>query len=122
MRKIEEFSELEMKEMIFDSKKNNWEENTSEFDSLIMNREKLIVLIEDNENNKFGCFIESKIDKLDEKISDSKSFIFSLKSNERLKEIKQFKLKEDKINESFTVYKKENKKLIEIGKEEIVII
>ena len=60
---IEEWSFTKYKEMIFDSEIHNWSKNTSEFDRIIFGKEKLIFLIEDTENNLFGCYIDSKIDK-----------------------------------------------------------
>ena len=44
------------KEIIFDSKENHWDINTSTFDQQLLNRNNFVILIETNENNIFGCF------------------------------------------------------------------
>ena len=87
---------------------------TSEFDSIIYGKEKLIFIIEDRENNVFGGYINAKIDKYlyyennewkGSKISDPNSFIFSLKNNGRSKEMIKIDIKKDQSNLAFTLYK-----------------
>ncbi|EMD46256.1 Hypothetical protein EHI5A_011240, partial [Entamoeba histolytica KU27] len=43
--------------------------------------------------NKFGGYVNSKIDEVDEWIYDSKSFVFSLESNGRIKGMIKFDIK-----------------------------
>ena len=50
-----------VKEKIFDSNKDDWEENTSVFDQKIFGKEKLIFIIRDTNENVFGLYINAKI-------------------------------------------------------------
>ena len=51
---IKSISKMEVKEKIFDSDIHDWSEKTSEFNQKILNKSRLIFLIEDSENNLFG--------------------------------------------------------------------
>ena len=80
----------------------------------------LIFVIEDTNNNKFGGFVSSTITKCDTWINDSNSFLFSLKSNGRLNNMKQFKITEPQYgfwmwNQSYQYY------LFKLGRDDIVI-
>ncbi|BFU24563.1 trichohyalin, putative [Entamoeba histolytica] len=55
-----------------------------------MNKEHIIIIIEDEDGNKFGGYVNEKIDKVDGDINDSKSFLFSLESNGRIEEMMKF--------------------------------
>ncbi|BFU24392.1 predicted protein [Entamoeba histolytica] len=57
-------------------------------------KEDIIIIIEDEEGNKFGGYVNSKIDKVDEWIYDSKSFLFSLESNGRIEGMMKFNIKQ----------------------------
>ena len=59
-----------------------------------MNKSNLMIVIEDDKNNKFGGYISSKIYKYDSWITDSNAFVFSLKSNGRLNGMKKFNITE----------------------------
>ncbi|BFU24568.1 trichohyalin, putative [Entamoeba histolytica] len=59
-----------------------------------MNKEDIIIIIEDEDGNKFGGYVNSKIDKVDDFINDSKSFLFSLESNGRIERMMKFDIKE----------------------------
>ncbi|BFU23740.1 trichohyalin, putative [Entamoeba histolytica] len=80
--------------ILFDSDKDNWKVGTSVFDQRIINNKHIIIIIEDEEGNKFGGYVNSKIDKVDKWINDSKSFVFSLESNGRIEGMKKFDIKE----------------------------
>ncbi|GAB1221951.1 hypothetical protein ENUP19_0086G0025 [Entamoeba nuttalli] len=69
--------------VLFDSDIDNWNKDTLVFDQRIMNNKHIIIIGEYEEGNKFGGYVNSKINKIDKiggYINDSKSFIFSLKS------------------------------------------
>ena len=51
MKQIEEWTGKKCSEIIFDSDKDNWDVNTSDFDAKIMNKSHLVFVIEDEENN-----------------------------------------------------------------------
>ena len=86
IKQLEKWTNLKCSEIIFDTEKDDWSQNTSVFDSKIFFRKNLIIVIEDFENNKFGCFISSTIDQYDDYIQDKHAFIFTLKNNGRIKE------------------------------------
>ena len=123
INQIEEWSETKYKEMIFDSQIHDWDINTSEFDKIIFGKEKLIILIEDTNNNVFGCYINSKIDKYcyendiskGERITDANSFIFSIKNNGRSNEMIKMEIKKEWSNWAFILFKKEWGLLFDIG-------
>ena len=63
MKQIEEWTNLHVDTMLFNSEKDDWSMKTSVFDEKIKNKSNLIFLIEDFDGNKFGVFIMNKIDK-----------------------------------------------------------
>ncbi|GAB1220811.1 hypothetical protein ENUP19_0059G0020 [Entamoeba nuttalli] len=90
IKQLEEWTEKRINNILFDSDKDDWNKNTSIFDQRIINKEHIIIIIEDEEGNKFGGYVNSKIDKVDWYINDSKSFVFSLESNGRIEGMKKF--------------------------------
>ena len=96
----------------------------STFDSKILNKNQLIFIIEDTEGNKFGGYIDSTIDTIYDghdrtRITDSKSFIFSLESNGRLNNMKKFNVKEPEY--AFCLFDKSDNCLFTIGYLDIII-
>ena len=59
---IEKWTTLHCDQIIFDSIKDNWEPYSSIFDSQILYKKQLIFIIEDTEGNKFGGYVDAKID------------------------------------------------------------
>ena len=125
IKQIEEWSEIKYKEVIFDTSINDWDVFTSEFDRIIFGKEKLVFIIEDTENNVFGCYINSKIDKYQylennevkgSPITDPKAFIFSMRNNGRSKEMIKIPIKKEDSNWAFILYKKEWGILFGIGR------
>ncbi|BFU20368.1 predicted protein [Entamoeba histolytica] len=94
MLQIEEWTNRKVGNILFDSDKDDWNRNTSVFDQRIWNKEHIIIIIEDEEGNKFGGYVNSKIDKVDDWINDSQSFVFSLVSNGRMKGMMKFDIKQ----------------------------
>ncbi|BFU22431.1 trichohyalin, putative [Entamoeba histolytica] len=90
IKQLEELTEKRINNILFDSYIDDWNRNTSVFDKRIINKEHLIIIIEDSKGNKFGGYVNSKIDKVDKWISDSKSFLFSLESKGRMKRMMKF--------------------------------
>ncbi|BFU21668.1 trichohyalin, putative [Entamoeba histolytica] len=93
IKQIEELTERRINNTLFDSDIDDWNINTSVIDQRIMNKEHIIIIIEDEEGNKFGGYVNSKIDKVGGYINDSKSFLFSLVSNGRMEGMKKFDIK-----------------------------
>ncbi|BFU21952.1 predicted protein [Entamoeba histolytica] len=91
MRQIEEWTNRKIGNIICESDVDNWNKDTSVFDQRIKNKEHIIFIIEDEDGNKFGGYVNEKIDKvgafINGFIKDSKSFVFSLESKGRMKGI-----------------------------------
>ncbi|GAB1224869.1 hypothetical protein ENUP19_0223G0022 [Entamoeba nuttalli] len=75
--------------------------------------ENIIIIIEDTEGNKFGGYVNSKIDKDEWYINDSQSFVFSLESNGRMKGMTKFDIKEPEY--AFYLYNQSNNYLFSFG-------
>ena len=115
MNKLEEWTNKKCSEVIFDSNKDDWSQNTSVFDDRVMNKSNLMFVIEDTNNNKFGGYITATINKCDNSnyIHDSNAFVFSLKSNERLNGMMKFEIKDPECG--IKMYEKSHQKLFGIG-------
>ncbi|BFU19242.1 trichohyalin, putative [Entamoeba histolytica] len=97
IKQIEEWTERRINNILFDSDKDDWNKNTSVFDQRIKNKEHIIIIIEDSRGNRFGGYVNSKIDKYDYYIKDSKSFLFSLESKGRIEGMKKFDIKDQEF-------------------------
>ena len=95
LKQLESWTSKKCGDVVFDSDKDNWNQNTSVFDSKVMNRSNLMFVIEDTNNNKFGCYLPVKIDKYDTGVPGNKDmFLFSLKSNGRIDGMMKFEWKQ----------------------------
>ncbi|BFU20213.1 trichohyalin, putative [Entamoeba histolytica] len=63
IKQIEELTERRISNILFDSDVDDWNRNTSVFEERIWNKEHIIIIIEDEEENKFGGYVNEKIDK-----------------------------------------------------------
>ncbi|BFU20928.1 trichohyalin, putative [Entamoeba histolytica] len=113
INQIEELTEKRINNILFDSDKDDWNRNTSVFDRRIMNKEHIIIIIEDKEGNKFGGYVNSKIDKVDGYIYDSHSFVFSLESKGRNEGMMKFDIKQPQY--AFYLYSQIQDCLFEFG-------
>ena len=114
---MEKWTNKKCGEVIFDSNKDNWNQNTSVFNEKIQNRSNLAFIVEDEQKNKFGYFLSTQIQltKYDAWIStDTNTFLFSLKSNGRLKGMMKFEIKNTN-NGYFLRTKSESPYLIHLG-------
>ncbi|BFU26561.1 predicted protein [Entamoeba histolytica] len=93
IRQIEEWTNRKVGNVLFDSDKDDWKEDTSVFKQRIWKKEYIIIIIEDEDGNRFGGYVNEKIDRVGYDINDSKSFVFSLESNGRMKGMKKFDIK-----------------------------
>ncbi|BFU26267.1 predicted protein [Entamoeba histolytica] len=114
MRKLEEWTNRKVGNILFDSNKDDWKVNTSVFDQRIMNKEHIIIIIEDTEGNKFGGYVNSKIDKVSyyDYINDSKSFVFSLESN-RIERMMKFDIRQPQY--AFILFNQSDNRLFGFG-------
>ncbi|BFU26166.1 trichohyalin, putative [Entamoeba histolytica] len=118
IKQIEEWTEKRINNILFDSDKDNWNKNKSVFDQRIMYKEHIIIIVEDEEGNKFGGYVNSKIDE-DEWINDSKSFLFSLESNGRIDGMKKFDIEEP--GHAFYLHNQSNNWLFVFGLDDIEV-
>ena len=96
INQLEEWTGKKCGEIIFDSNKDNFWEYSSVFDSKIIEKSHFVIIIEDEEDNKFGYYTPKKIEQIEKYYNDRNAFLFSLKSNGRLKGMMKFEsLKSD---------------------------
>ena len=116
-KQLEEWTGKKCNEIVFDSKVDNWNVDTSEFDDKIKGKKELIFLIEDERSEKFGYYLNTQIyqEYTNNKIkrTDDKSFEFNLRSNGRLSGPMKFEIK--KSRRGYGMNNKEHSILIEIG-------
>ena len=114
---LEIWSNKLFNKIIFDSTIDEWSKDSSNFNECIIGKKHLMFLIESEDGEKFGYYLNSKvIDKIDTPIeTDSNSFHFNLKSqNNRLSKPMKFKIK-DSINNGIWLYPQTNESLVLIG-------
>ena len=110
--------------ILFDSEKDDWSVGTSTFDNSIIGKGNIAILIEDNQQNVFGCFIHQPIISYrqrmkrwwkGERVTDDKAFVFSIHSNDRLDEMKMFPIREEKSSWAFALYDQDEEGLFAVG-------
>ncbi|BFU19403.1 predicted protein [Entamoeba histolytica] len=125
IEQIEKWTNRKVFDILFDSDIDNWYRYTSVFDKRIMNKEHIIIIIEDTKGNKFGGYVNSKIDKVagiwifNGFINDSQSFLFSLESNGRMKGMKKFDIIQPEC--AFYLYTQSDDYLFSFGGSDIVV-
>ena len=82
---IEEWTNKSMKDVLFDSNIDDWNEITSTLSSILLKKQHLLFLIEDEEKKKFGGYLSSQIDKVNVWITDSNAFLFTFSNNSKEK-------------------------------------
>ena len=98
MKQIEEWTGLKCEDVLFDSNKDYWSQETSVFNERIFGRHQLLFLIEDEDGEKFGYYLNSQLGEKCGKLMpvDNKTFHFNIKSNGRLDKPMKFEIKERK--------------------------
>ena len=120
---IEQLTGMKMDSIIFDSQKHQWGmksmtslmQKQSEFDSIILNKSKIVFLIETTDSKRFGAFIQSQISTLDEFIPDQSAFIFNISRNK----IEKYPIKDNQ--NAIKIHKSSSSLLFQIGDGDIVI-
>ena len=113
IRQIEKWTNKKLGEIIFDSEKDDWNINTSTFDTKLFGKSQFIIVIEDEKGNKFGGYSHEPINMTNERVKDEKLFLFSLKSNGRYSGMTKI---ESRYNTcGFGIWSIENKLLTEMG-------
>ena len=113
MNQLEQWTNKKCSEVLFDSNKDNWSQNTSVFDSKIMNKSYMAFIVEDHDNNKFGYFLNGTANTNESWIKTQGSFNFSLKSNGRINSMMKFE-EGSGCSGSFLSYNKSNVYLLSI--------
>ena len=113
IKQFEEWIEMECFEILFDSNFDDWSVNKCVFNDKIKERKHLLFLIEDQEGEKFGYYLESEINKelINGNCSDYKSFAFNIESKGRLKSMMKFPI----VKSHVSLCKISDYKLIELG-------
>nr|BAN41426.1 hypothetical protein [Entamoeba invadens] len=75
---LEKLTGMKIVDVVFDSDKDDWSENTSVFDTKVINKSNLCFLVEDANHNKFGGVYTGSINTVNKFISSGSSYIFSL--------------------------------------------
>ena len=79
-KQFEEWTGLQCSDIVFDSNVDNWSKDTSVFNERIIGKKQLVFLIEDEDGEKFGYYLNTQvIEKYGKWIeTDKKSFHFNL--------------------------------------------
>ena len=95
IQQLEKWTKLKCSEIVFDSNVDDWSQNTSELNRKIKGKKQLIFLIEDEDGEKFGYYLNSQVDTYynQTKNTDNKSFEFNLESHGRLDYPMKFEIK-----------------------------
>ena len=119
---LELWTELKCAGIVFDSKIDDWSENTSVFNERILGKSKLVFLIQDEEGEIFGYYLNTEIKEQTSnkpQKTDSKTFQFNLHfNNYRLKQPMKYEIV-DFIWGGYRLYKKSEDWLIDLGNIEI---
>ena len=96
VKQLEEWTSLKCADIVFDSDIDNWSKDTSVFNEKIIGKKQLVFLIEDEDGEKFGYYLNTKvIESYDKDIeTDNKTFEFNLESNVRLDKPIKFEIKD----------------------------
>ena len=117
LNQLEKWSGMQCGEIIFDSEKDNWNEESSVFNDRIIGKKSLTFLIEDEDGERFGYYFNNRItEQYNEWISTTnKSFLFNLHSKEkRLAKPMRFEIL-NKTYGGIVLYPLEDDRLISLG-------
>ena len=62
MKQLEEWTSLKCTDVLFDSFTDNWSENITDFDERINGKKQILFLIEDEDREKFGYYLNTKVE------------------------------------------------------------
>ena len=116
MKQLEEWSELKCSDIVFDSNVDKWNVNTSKFNERIIGKKQLVFLIEDEDGEKFGYYLNTKVVTRYNRLirTNNKSFEFNLESNGRLQQPMKFEIK-DLREGGYYLHEKSHSCLISLG-------
>ena len=94
-KQLEEWTSLKCSDILFDSDVDDWSEYTSVFDKKVYGKKQLTFIIEDEDGQIFGYYMNSTVKKYSVKLStDNNSFEFNLQSHGRLPKPMKFEIKD----------------------------
>ena len=121
INKIEEWTDMKCCEILFDSYRDNWNENTSVFGDKIIGKKELIFIIQDTNNNTFGVYVDTTITHSSDYTIDSKAFVFSLRKNGKNDEMKKCIILSKYTDEAFYLENNSSSNLFKFGNYTFVI-
>lgn len=95
MKQIEEWTNKKCGEVVFNTLHDDWSVGSTVINSKLEGRSQLLFLTEDTDNNKFGYYLNTRVEpgKYDDWVpTDDKAFTFSLKSSGRCPGMMKFEL------------------------------
>ena len=112
---LEEWTGLKCDEILFDSNIDDWTIGSSTFYNYINGKKQLLFLIEDEDGEKFGYYIDTTLDLIENrrKETNENTFHFNLNSNGRLSKPMKFEIKN--LKRGYYYYPTHISKLIDIG-------
>ena len=116
-KQLEDWTQKKFGEIVFDSRKDNWKENTSTFNSQIIGKKQLLFVIEDENNEIFGYYLSCQgVEEYYKSILmvNQESFHFNIQSNGRLDCYRRF-LVCDKNWGGYWIYPPSHKRLVSLG-------
>ena len=98
LKQLEEWTSLKCSELVFDSNVDNWSQDTSVLNEIIIGKSKLAFVVEDEDDGEiFGYYLNTQVIEEYEKWqeTDDNSFQFNLQSkNNRLDKPMKFEIKD----------------------------
>ena len=103
---LEQWTSLKCSDIVFDSNVENWSKHTSVLNEKIIGKKQLAFVIEDEEGEIFGYYLNTKIiEKKGYQEIDNKSFCFNLQSKDnRLSKPMKFEIKD--LKSGISLYEK----------------
>jgi hypothetical protein len=101
-QQLESWTSKKCTEIVFDTNRDGYpKDNTNTFEMKVKNRSNLMFIVEDTNGNKFGGYLNTKIDHVDgDYYNDSNAFVFTLKSPGRNLGMRKFGIS----NSSYAFY------------------
>ena len=111
---LERWTKKHVGSILFDSVKDKWSVEHSDFERKVLGKRNLLFLIDDYSGNKFGYYLGSKIKKYNRWIpTTSKTFLFSLEHSGNTNQPEKFGIKF--LFQGYVLYPTNNTNLIDIG-------
>ena len=116
VKQIESWTGLKCGDVLFDSDSCNWSKDHSDLNNKIIGKKQIVFLIEDENGQKFGYYLNNKVIRnyMKVKPADWKSFQFTVESNGRLATMDKFDIR-DIYAGGYKMGRESEEMLIQIG-------